>query len=41
MVMITGKSNVKTRYMGLFHKVMTKMHINEVRKTVKYTNTFI
>jgi len=28
MVMITGKLNGKTRYMGLFQDVMTKMHTN-------------
>jgi hypothetical protein len=28
MVMTTGKLNGKTRYMGLFQEVMTKMHIN-------------
>jgi hypothetical protein len=28
MVMTTGKLNGKTRYMGLFQEVMTKIHIN-------------
>lgn len=28
MIVITGNLNGKTRYMGLFQEVMTKMHIN-------------
>jgi hypothetical protein len=42
MVVIKGKLNVKSRYLGLFQEVMKKKkHINYVRKTAKYTKTFI
>jgi nitrogen regulatory protein PII len=40
-VVTTGKLNGETRYMCLFQEVMIKMHINYVRKTIKYTKTFI
>jgi hypothetical protein len=40
-IVTIGKLNGKTRCVCLFQEVMIKMHINYVRKTVKYTKTFI